>query len=356
MGATKENLKLRLREGARLDLTADPGVPITTFTIRTARSHFAEVALKRGKTRTVTVPATNLEVVVSLPEPVEATRIASFRVGRGEQVDVSLDRDLGWMEAANDLWVGLVLLDEAASPGVKALETALTRAFPGGKVTAPGPDERVFLVEPEEGGSIFVTHMAAKVPGEEAEQVAEGTPFWPDGREEAATHESHMTVITRAEDLDAVGAALVQTRALRAVAAAAGDHALGVQFGEHNSMRADIFDNVAEDASRENLPLPIWIRCQVFSADDDGEERGLYTLGLGAFGLMEIEVESTRREPVDLMDMALGLSSYLIAAGPVINDGDTVGGEGEKNKITFEPSMFDETRTVYRLTFAEDRD
>ena len=54
--------------------------------------------------------------------------------------------------------------------------------------------------------------------------------------------------------------------------------------------------------------------------------------GLGAFGVMEIEVIDSKHKPSAILAKLSGLAAYLISSGNVIKDGDTIG-EDEKEKI-----------------------
>ena len=85
------------------------------------------------------------------------------------------------------------------------------------------------------------------------------------------------------------------------------------------------------------------------AADD---EVGLYTLGMSQFGLMDIEVDRCRRDPQDLFEFVSNIAHYLIQSGPVIADGNTVGGsEDERILVRHRPSMIDQHRRVYKIVF-----
>jgi hypothetical protein len=82
----------------------------------------------------------------------------------------------------------------------------------------------------------------------------------------------------------------------------------------------------------------------------DGGRPSLFTTGLAAFGLMEIEVAGSSLAPDDLGQMASNIATYLIENGPVIRDGDTVGGD-ERQRILARhaPSMVGRAGPVLRL-------
>jgi uncharacterized protein DUF4261 len=66
------------------------------------------------------------------------------------------------------------------------------------------------------------------------------------------------------------------------------------------------------------------------------------TDGLNAFGMMEVEWRAFEGEATDLYDSMSNIAEYLVTHGPIIADGDTVGGDAPglmpKVIIRHEPS------------------
>jgi len=114
----------------------------------------------------------------------------------------------------------------------------------------------------------------------------------------------------------------------------------------------EVFESFCEDMSEEDLPVPVWLRFQPVRASDD--KLGLYTLGMKQFGLMEIEVDRCRMSLQDLFEFVSNLAHYLIQSGPVIADGNTVGGsEDDRILVRHRPSMLDQGQRVYKVIFEE---
>lgn len=197
----------------------------------------------------------------------------------------------------------------------------------------------------------FLAHMPAPVPGGEAEANADGNFLWPNGREEAAAHQSHVIVTSvGGGDLTPVQSAIAVSRiALVALQLYDG---IGVYWGNAcvcNS-RA-IFEDFCEDISEEHVPVPVWLRFQL--TRPSAEESGLYTLGMAQFGLMDIEVDSCSMPVGDLFEFVSNIAHYLIQSGPVIEDGNTVGGsEDERILVRHLPSVIDQERLVYKIVFS----
>ena len=84
------------------------------------------------------------------------------------------------------------------------------------------------------------------------------------------------------------------------------------------------------------------------------DEIGLYTLGMSQFGLMDIEVDRCKMDLEDLFEFVSNIAHYLIQSGPVIEDGNTVGGSAdERILVRHRASMIDADRQVYRIVFEE---
>jgi hypothetical protein len=195
-----------------------------------------------------------------------------------------------------------------------------------------------------------LAHMPAPIPTGEAETNADGNFLWPNGKEEASKHASHVIVtnIVAGEMTPVQSAIEVSRLALVALDLFDG---IGVYWGNAcvcNS-RA-VFEGFCEDISEENLPVPMWLRFQPVRVSDD--EIGLYTLGMKQFGLMEIEVDRCKRDLESLFEFVCNTALYLIRSGPVIEDGNTVGGTAEERiLVRHRPSMIDADRKVYKIVF-----
>lgn len=198
----------------------------------------------------------------------------------------------------------------------------------------------------------FLAHMPAPIPGGEAEDNADGNFLWPDGKDEAAAHRSHVIVtnIGSGEQTPVQSALEVSRLALVALDVFNG---IGAYWGNACVCNSrEIFESFCEDMSEEHVPVPVWLRFQVVRVSD--EEIGLYTLGMRQFGLMEIEVDRCRMELEDLFEFVSNIAHYLVQSGPVIADGNTVGGsEDERILVRHLPSMIDKDRQVYKIVFGE---
>jgi len=196
----------------------------------------------------------------------------------------------------------------------------------------------------------FLAHLPAPIPGGEAEQNADGNFLWPNGKAAAVRHGSHVIVTNvGSEEQTPVQSAIALTR-LALVALNVFD-GIGVYWGNASVCNSrEIFEDFCEGISEEHVPVPMWLRFQLVRATDD--EIGLYTLGMHQFGLMDIEVERCKMDIEGLFEFVSNIGHYLIQSGPVIADGNTVGGsEGERILVHHRSSMIDDDRQVYKIVF-----
>lgn len=196
----------------------------------------------------------------------------------------------------------------------------------------------------------FLAHIPAAIPGGEAEEHADGNFLWPNGRDEAAAHCAHVIVtnIGSNEQTPIQSAIAVSRLALVALELFDG---IGVYWGNASVCNSrTVFEGFCDDISDEHVPVPVWLRFQPVRVADD--EIGLYTLGMRQFNLMDIEVDRCKMSASELFEFVSNIAHYLIQSGPVIADGNTVGGSDEDRiLVRHQPSMIDEKKRVYKIVF-----
>jgi Domain of unknown function (DUF4261) len=196
----------------------------------------------------------------------------------------------------------------------------------------------------------FLAHMPAPIPKLEAEENADHNFLWPNGRAEAAQHRSHVIVTNiGAGDQTPLQSAITVSR-LALVALKLFD-GMAVYWGNASVCNSrQVFEGFCENISEEHVPVPVLLRFQPVRASND--EIGLYTLGMGQFGLMDVEVDRCRMNLQELFEFVCNIALYLIQSGPVIADGNTVGGsENQRILVQHRSSMVDPHRRVYKIVF-----
>ena len=242
------------------------------------------------------------------------------------------------------------VLCRSAEPDDLSAATRVVAEVFGPGYSARVSDERIVTVGRGDEAIGFIAHMPTPIPNGEAEHHAGGNFLWPDGRVEAARHRSHVIVTNvGGEDLTPVESAIAVSR-LALVALQLFD-GVGVYWGNASVTNSrSAFESFCESMSEQHLPVPVWLRFQLLRPAD--EELGMYTLGMSQFGLMEIEIERCRMGAQELFEFVSNIAHYLIQCGPVIEDGNTVGGsEAERILVQHRPSLVDADRRVYKIVF-----
>ncbi|MCA9068927.1 MAG: DUF4261 domain-containing protein [Planctomycetaceae bacterium] len=231
------------------------------------------------------------------------------------------------------------------------LEEVVNRVF-GPEYSADGPNDNIITIRQGDETVGFLAHMPAPIPDEEAEDNADGNFLWPNGREEAAEHRSHVIVTNFGGEEQSPIESAITVSQLALVALSVFD-GIGVYWGNACVCNSrPIFEDFCENMSEDHIPLPVWLRFQFVRSSDD--EIGIYTLGMQQFGLMDIEVDRCQWDGEELFEFVSNIAHYLIQNGPVIGDGNTVGGsEEERILVRHLPSMTEEDRLVYKIVFEE---
>jgi serine/threonine protein kinase len=242
------------------------------------------------------------------------------------------------------------VLCRAAGPGhLSHAGEVVARVF-GRGYSAEVAKENIVTVMRGESTVGLLAHMPAPIPNHEAEENADGNFLWPNGKAEAAEHRSHVIVTNiGAGDQTPIQSAIAVSRL--ALAALKLFDGIGVYWGNASVCNSrEVFERFCENLSEEHVPVPVWLRFQLVRGSDD--EVGLYTLGMSQFGLMEIEVDRSRIKVQDLFEFVSNIAHHLIQSGPVIADGNTVGGnEVERILVRHRAHRVGRYNGVYKIRF-----
>lgn len=241
-----------------------------------------------------------------------------------------------------------VLVKDDSAGDLSRASSVVAEVFGPGYAADCG-DEGVVTVTHGTDTVGFLAHIPMAIPEREAEDNADGNFLWPKGRKEAA-HRSHV-IVTNVGGGQQTPIHSVITVARLALVALKLFNGSAVYWGNARVCNSrSVFEDFCENMSPEGVPVPVILRFQLVPASPDGF--GMYTLGMSQFNLMDIEVERGPMEVGDLFEFVANLAHYLIQSGPIIEDGNTVGGsEEERIVVRHLPSMIDKTKTVYKVLF-----
>jgi hypothetical protein len=190
-----------------------------------------------------------------------------------------------------------------------------------------------------------VSFMPSPIPVGDLEPLADRSPLWPDPRETIATHDGHAVVFAAAET--PLAACLAATRVTGAVLDATRGH--GVYWGAApHLVRADVFRGLATAGSDSEPPVLLWVRIGA-NSEEDGTA-SVRTTGMDQLGLMEVEALHARMPAEELHRIVTGVVEYLAVHGPVIADGDTIGGtQADRIAVSHRASGLEPSEQVYAL-------
>ncbi|NMC19069.1 MAG: DUF4261 domain-containing protein [Thermogutta sp.] len=251
--------------------------------------------------------------------------------------------------------LALVALREPKLPTADQFEDYLGEHWPDAPEIRPAEEVPTPDGEQAEGIEVFrfgdglaaVSLMNSPIPFEDLEFPCWAAWYWPTAEQEMRTHNSHLLVAL----VDGPDDPIERHRHLtQLVASAAGlTDAVGIFWGSGGSVHeTQAFLDSARQMSAEVLPLELWVAVRFAPEDDDSVS--CITDGLEEFGLNEIEVVSSRREPQTLLEYLYNVAYYLIENGPVIHDGETIGlTEDERFLVTFGESRLTDRPRVMRI-------
>jgi len=250
------------------------------------------------------------------------------------------------------LVLAMVLLERPVRPdglAVLARLQAHTGTRYQAKITSSTGDE-VATLAVDGDDMVAISLMPVPIPWSELEGPCTTTNWlWPRAEQECRRAKAHHVVALSTTSTDRIGARLKLTDAVAADVAATG--ALGVYWGAGVVVAsADAFLAAAARASRDELPLPLWVTVHVQRAPSGASF--FATQGATDLGFMEVEFERATDKPLEDIDRMLVFLHYLCDRGAVIGDGDTFGRTAtERIYVRHAPSKWKGRGTVYRLDF-----
>jgi Domain of unknown function (DUF4261) len=251
-------------------------------------------------------------------------------------------------DASSAPLMAIIMLGNPELPSNEALKQAISARLPGASF---GAEEipNLFVLD---GALCMVGRVDAPAPISRQDSCFAATWYWPEAWNVIKNHKAHILVSVNGADAKTRAALLCQ---LVAAAIEASSSPLAVHSATSDVLLpAQTVPGMVPRGSGSIAPM---LLVGVRLSRDTGRPGqpptlSAFTAGLSAFDLMELETIGYTGKPGELNVTLLDIASYLLSAGPVLKDGDTVGPD-EKTKITVrhEPSKLLPGRSVYRLYF-----
>jgi hypothetical protein len=232
-------------------------------------------------------------------------------------------------------------------PSAEELQIAWRKLWPNEdpiEVPAAEGDQLVF---PYAGGTGIVGFMPGPIPWSDLEGPAATAWHWPEATEVLQAHGTHLVVGIMNKDLPPVAQSIFATLLVSAVIEAA-EAATAVYWGSGTTVcPARRFVESALEMEPQVLPVQLWVEFRFFQSEAG---LNLFTTGMAALGLLEIEIRDSTSSAEDLYDTVFMIAQYGANAGPILLDGQTIGAtEDERILIRHLPSQWDRPGDVIVL-------
>ena len=246
--------------------------------------------------------------------------------------------------------VGTVLLLERESFTIDSFLEQIAKTSVSGKTVSDTKRDKGGVFSFDVGDAFFAClHVEVQYP-DDLEGPLATTWLWPRELpiENVKQHRSFLqiTMIGGAEDPVRRRLTLTAVTAL----AAKQPGVMAVYWGDASLVIFPaLFVSMAEEISTSRSPpLYLWVDLRAFRNEDG--TTGLFTVGLAPLGHMEIEIPRIEMEIGELREWLLEIICYLLANGPVLLDGQTIGmSAGQQIRIRHCPSIFGHAGQVIRL-------
>jgi len=187
--------------------------------------------------------------------------------------------------------------------------------------------------------TLALIYVDKPLPPDTTERALSFNQVWPEAKSAIQKHKAHVIaavfqagdgfagVRQSAVDLTLLAAALIKSHPV-----------LGVIWTAGNTISEPIkVFEALQTISEQKFPLDLWLQVYPYrprSIPQDRKVIGFVTEGLLPFIGREIQFEPAPLSPQDVAARVLNIAHYLLAQGPVLKDGETLGmSETEKISI-----------------------
>lgn len=212
-----------------------------------------------------------------------------------------------------------------------------------------GKPEQVMLLRVA-GGTAMIGLLDVPLPTGQIDDLCAAAWYWPGACAETAKHRAQLIVSVIGTTLDRLDRSLLLTD-LVAAAMEGNDNAIASYWLASLRPR-DMFLKASAGANRANPPVWLWVDFRLSREAD--KSVSVSTDGMHAYGLRELEAKGVKRPAREVFDLILGTANYLVAQGPVIKDGDTIGASPELGIVVrLDKSYWREGMDVYRVVWTK---
>lgn len=194
---------------------------------------------------------------------------------------------------------------------------------------------------------VLVSWIADAVPWVDLQGPCQAAWYWPEAGRELLPHLGHVLVVVVPGTPDRKAAAVKLTKVAAALVSLS--PALGIFWGSSGTVHAPKpFCETAAAIAPDRLPVEIWIGFGLIA--EEGQTHSVYTSGLENFGMQELEIHHSQRDPQFLYERLFDVVHYLLRRDVVLHDGETIGiTDTERINIQQTQSVCDGLTSVLQL-------
>lgn len=255
-----------------------------------------------------------------------------FKRGKGEAKVPGVEKD--------ELAVSVLILKNADYP-LKSLVRHLDKdPIFGRKVSLTKADSNIYTGE-FSPGVLSLAVMPGPYPWSDLEGPCETSWTWPDGTSSMVCKEGQAFLLVTLVGDDLARIPRRQYVTQLTAKATQSDVVLGVYWPTATMVHhPKLFRDLAKACTEPDMPpLHLWVDYRIYPNKDG--TCGMFTTGMRALGLMELEVSSAEMTPEELREWAMNITFYQLEEGPVMKDGQTIGmTEKASYRIKYRKSRF----------------
>ena len=242
--------------------------------------------------------------------------------------------------------VAMVVLREPQFQGVEKLKAALESE--GGEfppLDVQRKDNTVSFSLGED--KVVISSMKAPIPWSDLKGPCSAAWYWPEAASQLRQNKAHFLVVVAPGTADLKAAAVKLTKVTAALVESSS--AAGVLWGGSGTVHAPKpFCQTAAEISADRLPVEIWIGFGLIP--ESNRTHSVYTSGLEDFGMQEIEIHSSQRDPQFLYERLFDIVHYVLRKDVILHDGETIGiSDTERITIQETQSLCDGETSVLQL-------
>lgn len=205
-----------------------------------------------------------------------------------------------------------------------------------------------------EGALGFVAAMPAPIPNNDLDSAVRSAWWWRDAGPTLAGHRAHAIVGITGHAGGPVATRVALTRLMACVVELS--DSLGVYWGDAGLVQsAGTLLALADRLGDGILPVMLWVNIQIgpdLAAEEEGRPGrfAAYTVGMHALGHLDIQARDAAVDGRWLFETIHDLAGYMLTAGAVIADGDTIGAhDGDRVLVRHQPSFVRDGAIVIEL-------